>query len=190
MKLTTLILSSIIPFAIISCGDKEKSDGKSDGKSEAKTETSTKQSSNQTASLEHILLKEKPAEAIKISELRTKHKAGETVTFSGQVIGSSDVFIDGLAVMIMGDPTKMKTCNLIPGDSCQTPWDVCCDDPDVVKKNIVSVQILDPSGAPIKAGIKGLSGIKEMSDLTITGVVEKSSNDKNMIINATGIYVN
>ena len=184
MKLTSILLATIIPFAVISCGDSEKSD--------AKAETS-KSSANETKdkpSLDFILLKEKPADAIKISELRTNHKAGEKVTFSGQVIGSSDVFIDGLAVMIMGDPTKMKTCNLIPGDSCQTPWDVCCDDPDLVKANIVSVQILDPSGAPIKAGLKGLSGIKEMSDLTITGVIEESSNKENMIVNATGIYVN
>ena len=90
----------------------------------------------------------------------------------------------------MGDPSKMTTCNLRPGDGCATPWDVCCDDHKVIKDNIVTVQILDQSGAPIKAGLKGLAGIKEMSALTITGVVDKSSNEKNMIVNATGIFVN
>jgi hypothetical protein len=184
MKLTSVLLATIIPFAVISCGDSEKSDAKTETSKSSAKETDDK------PSLDYILLKEKPADAIKISELRTNHKAGETVTFTGQIIGSKKVFMDSLAIMTMGDPTKMKTCNLIPGDSCTTPWDVCCDDPDVVKANIVSVQILDSSGAPFKAGLKGLSGIKEMSDLTITGVVEKSSNDQNMIINATGIFVN
>lgn len=178
MKLTTLLLTAIIPFALISCGDKEK------------PETTSEEQTKDKHSLEHILLKEKPADAIKISDLRTKHKAGETVTFSGQIIGKKFIFIDDLAVMTMGDPTKMTPCNLRPGDECPFPWDVCCDDHEVVKANIVTVQILDESGNPIKAGIKGLSGIKEMSSLIVTGEIDKSSNDKNMIVNATGIFVN
>jgi hypothetical protein len=176
MKLTTILLATIIPFTIISCGGKEKS--------ESKTEEATNK-----PNLEYILLKEKPVEAIKISELRTNRKAGETVTFSGKIIGSREVLIDGLAVMIMGDPAKMTTCDLRPGDACKTPWDVCCDDYKVIKDNIVTVQILDQSGTPIKAGLKGLAGIKEMSALTVTGVVDDSSNERNMIINATGIFV-
>jgi hypothetical protein len=177
MKLTTTLLAAIIPFAIISCGDK--------GNSETKTEET-----KDKPSLEYVLLKEKPAEAIKISDLRTKHKAGETVTFSGQVIGAKEVLIDGLAVMIMGDPTMMTTCNLLPGDGCVTPWDVCCDDKDVIRNNIVSVQVLDESGEPVKTGLRGLAGIKEMSDVIITGEIDKSSNEENMLINATGIFVN
>jgi hypothetical protein len=177
MKLTTLLLAAIIPFAIISCGDK--------GNSETKTEETKSK-----PSLEYILLKEKPAEAIKISDLRTKHKAGETVTFTGQVIGSKEVLSDGLAVMIMGDPTMMTTCDKSGDDGCQTPWDVCCDDLDKVRNNIITVLVLDESGNPIKAGLRGLSGIKEMSDLTITGEIDKSSNENNMNINATGIFVN
>ncbi|MFT5904927.1 MAG: hypothetical protein ACI9E1_000516 [Cryomorphaceae bacterium] len=177
MKLTTLLITAIIPFTFISCGDKET------------FETNTEESKNNPI-LEYILLKEKPVEAINISDLRTNHKAGETVTFSGQIIGAKKVFSDNLAVITMGDPSKMTTCNLRPGDGCVTPWDVCCDDHKVIKDNIVTVQILDQSGAPIKAKLKGLAGIKEMSALTITGVVDKSSNEKNMIINATGIFVN
>ncbi len=177
MKLITILLATIIPFAIISCGEKEKAESQA-------SETAKK------PSLDHIILKEKPANSISIAELRTKHKAGETITFSGQVIGSTEVFMDGLAVMTMGDPTKMTTCNLRPGDNCQTPWDACCDDPDVKKNNIVTIQILDPSGATVKVGLKGLSGIKEMSDLVITGVVEQTSNNDNMVVNATGIFVN
>jgi hypothetical protein len=177
MKLTTILLAAIIPFAIISCGDKEKSESKTE-------ETSNK------AGLEHILLKEKPTDPIKISELRTDHKAGENVTFSGQIIGAKEVLIDELAVMIMGDPTKMTTCNLLPGDGCETPWDVCCDDKDVIRGNIVTVQVLDESGKPVKTGLRGLSGIKEMSDVIVTGEIDKSSNEKNMVINATGIFVN
>ena len=178
MKLTTTLLAAIIPFAIISCGDKETS------------ETTKTEETKSKPSLEHILLKEKPADPIKISDLRTKHKAGETVTFTGQVIGSKEVLSVGQAVMIMGDPTMMTTCDKNGDDGCQTPWDVCCDDLDKVRNNIITVLVLDESGSPIKAGLRGLSGIKEMSELTITGVIDKASNENNMNINATGIYVN
>ncbi|MEN8773481.1 MAG: hypothetical protein ABF379_05550 [Akkermansiaceae bacterium] len=139
--------------------------------------------------LEEVVLNAAPANPMQIAELRKSAKPGDSVTFTGEVIGSFEVFMDGRAVMIMGDPNKITPCNRIPGDECETPWDVCCDDPDVITASIVTVQVVDESGKPVKSGLKGIGGVAELSAVTITGEVAESSNEKNMIINATGLFV-
>ena len=168
-----LALASI--FALASCSEE---------KGAASSSTSEEDSS-----LSALVIKEEPAKAIDISDLRKTAKAGDLVTFSGDVLGSMNVFMDGRAVMILGDPKKMTACNLIPGDECETPWDVCCDDPDVIKNSIVTVQALDNDGKLIKEGLKGLAEIKELTNVVVTGTVADSSTASNMLINASGIYV-
>jgi len=139
--------------------------------------------------LTSLVLEAEPEAARSISLLRSSAKPGDQVTFSGDILGSADVFMDGRAVMIMGDPAKLTACNLIPGDECETPWDVCCDDPEVVTASIVTVQALDGSGTPVKEGFKGLAGIAELSTLVVTGEVAEGSSEKNMLVNASGIFV-
>jgi len=139
--------------------------------------------------LTKIFLPTAPADAVAISLALTTAKPGETITISGEIMGSSNPFIDGRAMLVLGDPTKLTPCNRMPGDACETPWDTCCDDPDVVASSIATIQILDEDGSPLKIGLKGLQGIKELSFLTITGTVAEGSNEKNLLVNATGIHV-
>ena len=145
--------------------------------------------SSESGGLASLVLSTAPADAIDIADLRKSGKPGDTVTFTGHVIGSDPVFMDGRAVMIMGDPKKLTSCNLRPGDECETPWDVYCDDHDVITASILTVQVVDDAGKPLKTGLKGLGGMKELSALTIIGKVADKSNESNMLINATGIFV-
>ena len=92
-------------------------------------------------------------------------------------------------MVMLGDPTKMTPCNRIPGDECPTPWDVCCDDPAVIKKSISTVQFLDENGKVIKTGLKGYQGIKELSFLTVKGTIAEQSNPENLLINASAFHV-
>jgi hypothetical protein len=170
----TILLPLGLAFILAACSDDKET---------------TKEDSTPKGPLEKVVLDAAPASPIQIAELRKSAKPGDTVTFTGEVIGSFDVFMEGRAVMIMGDPHKMTPCNRIPGDECETPWDVCCDDPDHVTAAIVTVQVLDESGKPLKTSLKGVGGVAELSAVTVTGEVDKKSNDKNMIINATGLFV-
>lgn len=158
--------------------------------SENKTETTTSTEQEATPHpLTPYLLTEAPANPIDIADLRKTANPGDTVTFSGKAIGKYKIFMKDRAIMLLGDPKKITSCDLIPGDECQTPWDVCCDDRDVINATIVTVQILDDSGKPLTTSIKGLADIKELSEVIITGKVADGSNEKNMLVNATGIFV-
>jgi hypothetical protein len=152
-------------------------------------DTSDSSAANENSHLAALILKEEPAKAMDIADLRKTAKAGDQVTFSGDILGAEKVFIDSRAVMILGDPKKLTACNLRPGDDCEFPWDVCCDDGDVIKASIVTVQAVDEAGKPIKEGFRGLKGMKELSSLVVTGEVAKGSNDVNMMVNVTGIFI-
>ena len=104
-------------------------------------------------------------------------------------MGSKSPFVAGRAMVILGDPDKLTSCDIKHGDRCLTPWDVCCDDHDDIKNFTATIQIVAQDGKLVKAGLKGLKGIQELSQLIITGTVADGSNADNLLINATGIYV-
>lgn len=174
MKLTKL-LPLILMLGLAACSD--------DGS------TADVPAAAEKGALDAVILAEAPLEPMPIATLRESAKPGDEVVFHGSVLGSHTVFMDGRAVMTVGDPAKLTACNKKPDDHCETPWDVCCDDPEVIKASIVTVQVLDESGKPTKSGLKGVGGLTELSDVTVKGVVSDQSNAENMVINASGIYV-
>lgn len=170
----TKLLALGLALTLASCSDKKEI---------------TQQESPEKGATAQLVLATAPAKAVDIADMRKSAQPGDTVTFTGEVIGSKAVFMDGRAVMIMGDPKKLTSCDKNPDDQCSTPWDVCCDDPDVITASIVTVQVVDDSGKPVKSSLKEMVGVSELSTVTVNGSVAESSNESNMIVNATGIYV-
>jgi len=170
------ISSLVLALSLASCSDKQE---------EAQASTTSESASG----LASLLVTEAPADALSIAKLRTTAKVGDEVVFSGKIIGNSTVLIDGRAIMVMGDPQKITSCDLMHGDNCATPWDVCCDDHDVIKNSIVTVQVVDADGKPLKQGFRNVGGIKELSNLVVRGKVAEGSNEANMLINATSLFV-
>ena len=139
--------------------------------------------------LESVLLTELPTDAISVADAFANPTPGTEVIVTGEVMGNEEPFIENRAMLVLGDPTQITPCNRNHDDGCQTPWDVCCDDPDVIKKSIATIQILDEEGRPLKEGLKGLGGMQELTTLTVVGTVAEGSNDENLLITASGIHV-
>jgi hypothetical protein len=175
MKYTTLTLTVCSALALISCGEKKT--------------TATDDSPTTGTSLESIIVKSAPAGAQSITEVRKSVEMGKEVTLTGKVMGRKDPFVEGRALLILGDPAIITSCDLRPADACPTPWDVCCDDNDAIKAATATIQVVDQDGKPIKQGLKGVSGIKELSKLVVKGTVAEGSNADNLLINATAIFV-
>ncbi|MBT8044575.1 MAG: hypothetical protein KJO79_06455 [Verrucomicrobiae bacterium] len=177
MKTTIQILSLCSSLLIISCGEKKSTDSASDNTSQTGTD------------IESIIVTKEPEAPQSITEVRKHVEVGKKITLSGKVMGSDSPFVPGRALVMLGDPAVITSCDLRPGDSCSTPWDVCCDEPEDVKAAIATIQILDADGKPLKQGIKGVGGIKELSNLVVKGIIAEGSNDDNLLVNATAIYV-
>jgi ABC-type iron transport system FetAB permease component len=89
MKLTKLLVLAL-SLTLAACSEKK--------------ETSEKTAKGGSNTLLSIVLTSAPDQAIDIADLRKSGKPGDTVTFTGHVLGSDAVFMDGRAVMVMGDP--------------------------------------------------------------------------------------
>lgn len=138
--------------------------------------------------LDSYFAAEAPASPQDIHVIRTTAKPGDQVTVSGIVMGREKPFVEGRAAFILGDPTKMTPCNKMPDDHCKTPWDACCDTPEVKREGSATIQIVD-NGRVIKQELKGVHGLKELSTVTLTGTVDKASTPEALIINASQLHV-
>jgi hypothetical protein len=142
-----------------------------------------------SSNLEQYLLEEKPADAMPVAEAFANPEPGTQVTVTGEVMGRLEPFVDNRAMLVLGDPNILTTCNLMEGDQCTTPWDACCDTQEDKKKATATIQIVDNNQRPLQEGLKGLGGMKELTTLTVKGTVAEGSNSENLLINATGIHV-
>ncbi|MBK1832662.1 hypothetical protein [Roseibacillus ishigakijimensis] len=175
-KNTALLLAGLGTLvALSSCQDKEEA------AQAAKPATKENQ-------LERFLLAEEPPNAQPVSAIFGS-EPGDEVTVTGKIMGGDLVLTPNRALLVLGDAEKITSCNLMPDDHCSTPWDVCCDDPDVIKTSIATIQAVDENGAPIKEGFRGVGGIQELTHLTVTGTVAEGSHAENLVINARGIHV-
>lgn len=178
MKKTTIypcfLLSCLFGgFLLSSCGEKPSE--------EASTEP------NSPSQLEAVFVAEKPPGEVTVSEARKSAKPGDEIVISGKVAGAMNPFTEGFATAILTD-VNLKTCDLIPGDECPTPWDACCEDPKVINASRLTIQVLGDDSRPVAESLKGVRGLKELDPLVVTGVVAEGSNAQNMIVNVTGLY--
>ena len=178
MKSNSLLLTIPLSLALISCDNRNRDADKDKSPDDSAPHA-----------LSAVLLTEPPEDAVTITEARQNPAPGTRVILSGKVMGNENPIIKSRALLTLGDPAKITSCDLVPGDECPTPWDVCCDDPDVITASIATIQVLDEQGKPLKAGLRGLGGLKELSSLIVVGEVAEGSNEKNFLVNATGIHV-
>jgi hypothetical protein len=177
MNTPTKLLALLSTLALASCGVEEE------------TTIELPEENGTDPAFANLLLPDAPATSLSVTAARKFTKPGTVVVVAGDIIGKVDVFVDNRAMLTIGDPEVITSCNRMPDDVCATPWDVCCDDPDVIKSSIATIQVLDADGKLIQTGLKGLGGMKELSQIIIKGTVAEGSGPDNLIITATGIHI-
>jgi hypothetical protein len=175
MKTSTILLATFAMLALPSCKPSETKD------------TAEIKAANPL--LEAFFVSAPPADAQSIHLARTTAKPGDKITLKGEVMGRDKVFVDGRAAFILGDPEKLTSCDKNPGDTCETPWDACCDSLELKRVGTASIQLIGKDGRVITADLKGTKGLKELSVVNISGIVDEHSTEENFIINATEIHV-
>lgn len=134
-----------------------------------------------------FFLAKEPAGAEWVETVKATAKVGDKILIRGRIGGSAAPFVKGRSVFtLMG--SKLKACSDNPGDHCKTPWDYCCDTADAIAQHSATVQVVDASGAPLRVELKGVHGLKELSEVVVQGEV-KEAKGKILIINATGLFL-
>ena len=175
MKTKQLTALLIAAFAVLSCKKHEPS--------------ASVESAPPTAAFDPYFTDQPIANPKAIHVTVTDAKPGDEIVIHGLIMGREKVFVDGRASFLLGDREKLTPCNAVPGDECDTPWDACCDSKEAKRGNIASIQITDSEGRVLTGGLKGVKGLKELSNVTVSGTVDQNSTPENLVVNAKAIHV-
>ena len=130
-----------------------------------------------------------PAQPVPIPELRRTAQPGDEVIFEAKVMGTKTPFVENRALFVVGDEGTLTSCDIHHADSCETPWDNCCDTPDALRAGTASIQVVDDDGNVLRHGIKGIAGLRELRRLRIAGTVAADATEAAFIINAKTIQI-
>ena len=133
-----------------------------------------------------FVLVEAPADPLNVIAARESIKNDEEVVLFGQIGGSHEPWVEGRAMFTVVDDS-LKSCNEIPGDSCPTPWDYCCETPKL-KGATALVKAVDETGEAVKTGAQELLGVRELTSVIVKGKAQRDDAG-NLTVLATGVYV-
>lgn len=174
--LTVLLSSSLLPLA----GCEDSADKRTSG-GQAVSQTSA-------ALPIGVILTAAPADPQNVVEARSKAKAGDEIVVQGRIGGQVRPFVEGRAMFQLVD-LSLPTCNMTPGDTCETPWDYCCEPKDQLAAKSVTIQIVGDNGKLLAVDLNGQHGLKPMARVIVRGTVDRKSDEKAIVIQANGIYV-
>jgi hypothetical protein len=132
-----------------------------------------------------LILKKEPKGAVDILALRKDAKDQQDVVVVGRIGGRPNPWVKGAAVFPLVD-RSLKACNEIPGDTCETPWDYCCE-ADLAKATVL-VMFVDESGKVIKKDARELLKVKELQTVVVLGKVKRDKTG-NVTVLASKLHV-
>ena len=147
-----------------------------------KVQESIEASKHLTAQDAVVVLTEEPDGVLDVIDMKQKVKNGDEVV----VFGRARVFNKGLSQMVLTG-TAVKHCAERPGDTCETPWDYCCEESSDVNAHSISVEVHE-DGRPLKESLEGFAGLKLLSDVVVKGRAEKDDSG-NVRVVASAIYL-
>lgn len=126
-----------------------------------------------------------PAGALEVREAREAVQDDEPIVVAGRIGGDVNPWVEGLAAFSIVD-NELPPCSELPGDSCPTPWDYCCESNLAAAR--VLVKLTDDEGELVSVDARELLGVKELDRVVVEG---KASRDDagNVAILAKGVYV-
>ena len=131
------------------------------------------------------LLEKEPKEAADVAAVRKDAKDRDDVVVVGRVGGRKSPWVKGAAAFSIVD-RSLKPCSALPGDTCPTPWDYCCE-ADLPKFTLL-VLVQDADAKLIKKDARELLGLKELDTVYVQGKVKRDKSG-NVSILASRFFV-
>lgn len=135
-----------------------------------------------------LMLEQEPANAKAVAAVKRESNQGDDVVVRGRIGGRKEPFVSERAMFTIAD-TSMPPCGTDPGDKCPTPWDYCCEPPETILKNTLTIQVVGADGRPLKVGLKELSQLRPLAEITVRGRVSQKTGEQMMVVDATGIFI-
>lgn len=138
-----------------------------------------------TATQSKYVLDEEPVGVTEVLKIKSDAQDQEDVVVVGRVGGSENPWTEGVAAFSIVD-TSLTPCNEMEGDTCQTPWDYCCE-ADLPQATVL-VKFVDDSGNVVKEDARRLLNLEELQTVVIQGKAMRDDAG-NVSIAATGVHV-
>jgi len=173
----TLLALSILSsaLALASCGKNETS------------QVNAPSPGQDSAASAQILLAEAPAALVSVGKARQEAQPGQEITLIGKVGGTLNPIAESYATFVLADQT-VYFCDEMPNDTCETPWDACCEDPAKLAANRASVVFLNEQGQPLPLDLSQTAQLQKLALVSVTGIVAPTSSPENLIVHANGLY--
>jgi hypothetical protein len=133
-----------------------------------------------------FLLASEPSGAKSVIDARKDGKNDDEIVIVGRIGGSESPWIDRRAAFSIVD-NSLKACTDIPGDTCKTPWDYCCQT-DQLPTSTALVKVVDDSGKVVDVDARELLNVKELQTVVVRGKAQRDA-EGNLTVLASGIYV-
>jgi hypothetical protein len=135
---------------------------------------------------EKYVVKEEPKGAANVIATRAKAKDKEDVVVVGRIGGRKSPWVKGAAAFSIGD-TSLKACNELPGDTCPTPWDYCCE-ANLPKETLFVTIVDEKTGQTLKQDAREQLKLHELQTVVVQGKARRDKNG-NVSIAASKIFV-
>jgi hypothetical protein len=132
------------------------------------------------------MLEAEPSDACSVIAARQSVEDGEELVVVGRIGGSQNPWVEGRAAFSIVDET-LNACSDIPGDTCEMPWDYCCETHNLPSSTAM-VKIVDDKGDMIKADARDLLGVAELSTVVVQGKAVRDDAG-NLTILATAVFI-
>lgn len=130
-----------------------------------------------------FLLKQPPAGAKGVLELRANGNSGDDVVITGR----AKDFVNGRAVFTLTDVSYKPCDEEGPMGDCKTPWDYCCTDASEIAKATAAVEFHDGDSVA-KTNVRGFHGLDHLKYVVVAGKLVKDAGG-NLSVVAKGIYI-
>jgi hypothetical protein len=151
---------------------------------------STPSASTTGLSKEKHVLAEEPGGAKHILALRdeaSQLKNGEEIVVVGRIGGSKKPFTGRASFTIVD--ASVKPCNELEGDTCEEPWDYCCEPPENLAKATLLVKIVDPQGKTFAEDAQATLGLRPLQTVVVRGTAQKGEGGRIASLNASAVFV-
>jgi hypothetical protein len=129
-----------------------------------------------------------PTGAKSVKEAKAAAEVGQSLVVKGRIGGGRDPFGGGIALFTLVD-VALPTCKEMPGDTCKTPWDYCCEPPDNLTAHALTVQVVGADGKPLKTSLKGVNRLDPLAMVTVEGKVSQKLEGNIIVLDAAHIFV-
>ena len=132
------------------------------------------------------VLQAEPGGAQGVAAAKQAAVEGDKITLRGKIGGRKDPLSKDSAVFVMMD-SAIPSCADNPDDKCKTPWDYCCETPDLITANNASVMLVDHEGSARPIDLTEY-GFLPLDEVVVVGTVRPRPTDAVLAIDATGIF--